>query len=224
MIVVNFHVSAMRPLTYSTVQLTVKKSTKGETLGLAILNCTTQPTWPQVDAPLTTVRRMIIAELNYLLQDAQCRYNRTGILCGSCPDGKSSVLATSECKDCSSLWLFLVIPFAVAGLLLVFVVHYLNLTVTMGTVSGLIFYANVIQDFSVSLLSVHPVPGLTPVLQVFLAWLNLDFGISTCFYRGMGAFGKTILQGVFPIIHLGDISHHHCLEQPLHLHHQTYGQ
>ena len=133
-------------------------------------------------------------------QDKQCRYNRTGVLCGSCPGNWSLILGSSECRDnCSNVYLLLILPFAVAGLLLVLIIHFLNLTVTMGTVCGLIFYANIVQDYSIELLSEHPIPGLTPILQVFLAWLNLDFGIHTCFYEGMEAFGKTILLYVFPI-------------------------
>ena len=134
-----------------------------------------------------------------LEEDKQCKYNRTGLVCGSCQQGWSLVLGTSECRqNCSNLWLLLIVPFAVAGLLLVFFIHYLNLTVTMGTVCGLIFYANVIQDFSITLFAEQHIPGLTQILRVFLAWLNLDFGIATCFYSGMGAFGKSILLAVFP--------------------------
>ena len=132
-------------------------------------------------------------------QDKQCRYNRTGVLCGSCPGNWSLVLGSSECRDnCSNVYLLLILPFAVAGFLLVLIIHFLNLTVTMGTVCGLIFYANIVQDYSFGL-SEYPIPGLTPILQVFLAWLNLDLGIQTCFYEGMEAFGKTILLYVFPI-------------------------
>ncbi len=133
-------------------------------------------------------------------QDEQCRYNRTGILCGSCPEGWSLGLGSSECHvKCSNVWLLLILPFVLAGLLLVLVIHFLNLTVTTGTVCGLIFYANIIQGYSPVLLSTEPIPGLTPILQIFLSWLNLDLGISTCFYEGMEAFGKTLLLFVFPI-------------------------
>ena len=38
----------------------------------------------------------------------------------------------------------------------------------------------------------------TNCLSVFIAWLNLDFGIETCFYDGMDAYSKTWLQFVFP--------------------------
>ena len=137
-------------------------------------------------------------------QDKQCRYNRTGVLCGSCKENWSLVLGSSECRDnCSNLYLLLILLFAVAGFLLVLIIHFLNLTVTMGTVCGLIFYANIVQDYvstySIVLLSEYPFPVLTPILQVFLAWLNLDLGIQTCFYEGMEAFGKTMLLYIFPI-------------------------
>lgn len=134
-------------------------------------------------------------------QDEQCQYNRTGVLCGSCPEGWSLVLGSSECREsCSSVWLLLVLPFALAGLLLVAVIHFLNLTVTSGTVYGLIFYANIVRDYSMELLSKHhPIPGLTPILQLFLSWLNLDLGITTCFYGGMEALGKAMFLFAFPL-------------------------
>ena len=39
--------------------------------------------------------------------------------------------------------------------------------------------------------------------SVFLALLNLDFGIETCFYNGMDAYGKTWLQFVIPVYIFG---------------------
>ena len=38
-----------------------------------------------------------------------------------------------------------------------------------------------------------------PILSVFIAWLNLDFGIETCFYNGLDVYSKTWLQFVFPV-------------------------
>ena len=38
-----------------------------------------------------------------------------------------------------------------------------------------------------------------PVLSQFIAWLNLDLGIETCFYPGMTAYAKVWLQFVFPL-------------------------
>ena len=35
-------------------------------------------------------------------------------------------------------------------------------------------------------------------LRIFIAWVNLDFGIETCFVNGLTAFWKTWLQFIFP--------------------------
>ena len=35
--------------------------------------------------------------------------------------------------------------------------------------------------------------------SIFIAWLNLDLGIQTCFYSGMDAYAKTWLDLVFPV-------------------------
>lgn len=37
------------------------------------------------------------------------------------------------------------------------------------------------------------------MLTVFIAWLNLDFGIVTCFFNGMDAVTKTAMQFIFPL-------------------------
>ena len=34
---------------------------------------------------------------------------------------------------------------------------------------------------------------------MFIAWLNLDLGIKTCFYNGMDAYVETWLQFAFPL-------------------------
>ena len=41
-------------------------------------------------------------------------------------------------------------------------------------------------------------PQTTNILSVFIAWLNLDLGIETCFYNGMDAYMKMWLQFAFP--------------------------
>ena len=75
--------------------------------------------------------------------DKQCAFSRVGILCGACREGFSLALGTSRCLKCSNVGLALLLPFAVAGLSLVFVLLTLNFTVSTGTVNGLIFYVNI---------------------------------------------------------------------------------
>ena len=39
----------------------------------------------------------------------------------------------------------------------------------------------------------------TSFLSIFIAWLNLDLGIETCFYNGLNAYSKTWFQFLFPL-------------------------
>ena len=127
--------------------------------------------------------------------DTQCSYNRSGVLCGECGHNLSLALGSSRCLACSNSHLALLLPFATAGIVLVLFLFALKLTVSVGTIHGLIFYANVVQVNS----AIFIPPGSTNPLTLFVAWLNLDLGIETCFYEGMDAYGKTWLQFVFPI-------------------------
>ena len=130
--------------------------------------------------------------------DPQCALNRTGILCGRCQDGLSLALGSNNCIQCPQFsYLALIIPFAAAGFGLVALLMVLNLTVSIGTINGLIFYASIVK-ISESTGIFFP-NGPTPVLSQFIAWLNLDLGIETCFYNGMTAYAKVWLQFVFPL-------------------------
>ena len=77
-----------------------------------------------------------------------------------------------------------------------------SLTVALGTISGLIFYANVVGANQ----SVFFPPGSFHFLRVFISWLNLNLGIETCFYDGMDAYVKKWLQFVFLIYIWGVIA------------------
>ena len=127
--------------------------------------------------------------------DKQCNYNRSGLLCGKCKEGLGLVLGSSQCKECSNNYLALLVPFALAGVLLVILLFLLHLTVAAGTLHGLIFYANIVQANHHIFL---PHTSNNPV-SIFIAWLNLDLGIQTCFYNRMDVYAKTWLEFVFPV-------------------------
>ena len=127
--------------------------------------------------------------------DAQCNYDRSGVLCGGCPTGLSLALGSNRCLKCSNSFIALLIPFAVSGVLLVLFIQLLDLTVAVGTISGLLFYANILKSYE----SLFFVPGQTNILTVFISWLNLDFGIETCFFDGLDGYVKTWLQFAFPL-------------------------
>ena len=128
--------------------------------------------------------------------NVQCANNRSGLLCGACNSkGYSLVLGSSHCEYCANIYLLLLIPFALMGAALIFLLLICKLTVATGTLSGLVFYANIVGVNRTLFLPVKS----TNALSVFIAWLNLDFGIDTCFYDGMDTYNKTWLQFVFPL-------------------------
>lgn len=81
------------------------------------------------------------------------------------------------------------------GVLLVAFLFFLNLTVATGALHGLIFYANIVAQNR----AVMTPNGTFQGLLIYLSWLNLDFGIETCFFDGMNQYAKTWLQFVFPV-------------------------
>ena len=106
----------------------------------------------------------------------------------------SLILGSSQCKKCSNNYLALLIPLTMAGALLVILLFLLHLTVAAGTLHGLIFYANIVAANHHIFL-----PSSNTPAGIFIAWLNLDLGIQTCFYNGMDAYAKTWLDLVFPV-------------------------
>ena len=131
--------------------------------------------------------------------DAQCALNHAGRLCGRCKDGFSLAIGSSKCVKCSNNKnLALLIFFAAAGFLLILFITFLNLTVTQGMINGVVFYANIVWVYE-SIFFPQETTGILLFLRIFIAWLNLDFGIETCFVAGLDAFWKTLLQYVFPI-------------------------
>ena len=131
---------------------------------------------------------------------AQCAFNRAGRLCGGCREGCSLAIGSSNCIHCpNNNGLALLIFFAAAGLLLVFFINVLDITLTQGLLDGLIFYANIVWTYqSVLFPEQSNFNGTTIFLKTFIAWLNLDFGIETCFVKGLTSVWKTWLQFVFP--------------------------
>ena len=137
--------------------------------------------------------------VNPSIPDEQCASNRAGILCGACQPGFSLALGTSQCLRCSNIYLLLLIPFLLAGVALVVLLLKTNLTVSMGTINGLIFYANIVRVNHTTFFPHGDGNVFTDILSVFIAWLNLDLGIETCFVSGLDVYAKTWLQFLFPI-------------------------
>ena len=124
----------------------------------------------------------------------QCLHNRSGLLCGQCDEALSLMLGSNKCGQCTNDHLALIILFALAGIALAIFVIALNLTVSVGTINGLIFYANVVKIYEHIFFPNAPVN----FFSLFISWVNLDLGIETCFINGMGSCSKVWLQFIFP--------------------------
>ena len=135
--------------------------------------------------------------VNLLYPDLQCQFNRTGILCSQCQHHRSIVFGSSRCIKCANVHIIIItIIVIVAGIVLVVLLYFLNLTVTIGTINGIMFYANVVSiNNSVFLVN----DNVFKFLRVFISFVNLDLGIETCFYNGMDGYIKTCLQLFFPL-------------------------
>ena len=143
-----------------------------------------------------------------------CTNNRAGILCGSCIPGYSLQLGGYKCGDCSSYptykGMLLLLLFIVAGIILIIVLFFLNLTVSSGLINGLIFYCNMIHSNTESFLPINldstnrtqlmiVSENMVHFLRTFQAWMNLDFGIVTCFFNGYNTYISTWMQFLFPL-------------------------
>ena len=126
--------------------------------------------------------------------DTQCIYNRGGIACGECVPEFSVVFGSLRCKRCSNQWLFLTPAFLLAGLLLIFLLFALDLTIVDGKINGFILYINVI---TVNIQALF-IPSSKFNIANIISLLNLDSPIETCFYHGMTEYDKTWLLFAFP--------------------------
>ena len=128
--------------------------------------------------------------------DQLCQPGRTGIMCGACIGNLSAVFGSQECKECSNFWLFTIFVYAAAGIILIVLLFFLNLTISQGSLNviSVIFYANLISVNSSVLF-----PSTRGFLFIWVSLLNLELGFPLCFYDGMTEAVKAGLQCVFPL-------------------------
>ena len=127
--------------------------------------------------------------------DVLCNPHHTRRACAACDDGFGKIFGSKHCQKCSNSWLFTILLYGILGIILVLVIHLLKLTVTMGTINGLIFFCNIMSInenlfFDTSKFS---------SVRLFVSLINLDLGFEMCFYKEMSELAKTGLQFVFPL-------------------------
>ena len=130
--------------------------------------------------------------------DAQCAFNRSSLLCGSCEPGLSLSLGSSLCLSCPIHWPALLTSITIAailaGIALVTLLLTLNMTVAVGTLNGLLLYVNILSANRSILFPFQEQNYIT----MLISWLNLELGIDTCYFDGMDTYTKTWIELVFP--------------------------
>ena len=126
----------------------------------------------------------------------QCNinYNRTGLVCGKCVENTSAVFGTSRCRVCSNYGLFWIPGLAIVGIIIIFGISFLGITITEGYLNGFLFYCNCLNYLFVYLSPNYPLDHIfTPI-----AWVNLAIGIESCFYNGMTTLDRIGFRLIFP--------------------------
>ena len=108
-------------------------------------------------------------------------------------------MGSSRCIECNEQWIQnlvgIVIASLLAGIALVIFMLALNMTVAVGTLNGILFYANVVAARA----DTYFFPFKTHTfVTVFISWLNLDIGFDVCLFKEMNVVHKALIQLAFP--------------------------
>ena len=126
-----------------------------------------------------------------------CLHNRTGALCGRCIDGYSVVFGNTECRQCSNWWLLTLIGYAIAGPLFIYLLYALKLTLTTGTINGIIFYAQMANVGMLDILKIFSHESRANIVStiaiVCLSWTNGNAGLPVCLFDGLN---ETLKAGI----------------------------
>ena len=133
------------------------------------------------------------------LADA-CIQSREGALCGQCVGNYSIVFGSDKCYQCTNWWILTLLFYLVAGIVLVVLFFSLRLTISTGTLNGLVFFANIASTSLLEYLKFQEVQNAWVAFnRIFLSLLNLGLGFPLCFYDGMTEMAKSWLLLAFPV-------------------------
>ena len=124
-----------------------------------------------------------------------CIHNRVGVLCGRCEAGLSVAVGGPQCLRCSHWSLFTIPLYAFLCFVYVALLLLLQMTIAKGTINGLIFYANLLNVNTYTLLSGYS--GSRWAIS-FIAFLNIELGFPVCLYNGLDELNKALLSIVLP--------------------------
>ena len=147
----------------------------------------------------------VIKGENHLHVTGMCESNRGGVLCGECTNGTSIVLGSDNCHVCSDWWLLTLMIYLMVGPLLIYLLYALKLTITNGTINGIIFYAQA-ANCGITEFILYPtctyyrhntIAHCSQIAISFLKILNLETGYALCLYNGMTMLVKNFFGLIF---------------------------
>ena len=120
-----------------------------------------------------------------------------------CKLGFSLSLGSRRCIKCPLNWqmnvAITVIVSSIAGIAIVIFMLALNMTVAVGTLNGILFYAHIVIANTDSYFFPFPSPSLVTMI---ISWLNLQIGFDICVYKEMDPIVKGLIQLAFPFVWL----------------------
>ena len=121
----------------------------------------------------------------YTQPDLQCSCNRSGTLCGNCPDGHSVSALLNRCVTCNDSHALLIVALIVVDVLIALAILLIPYPLP-AWVYPCLFYIQTVpyiaESFPITFSTVHK--PLYYVSSVFALYFPYDF----CLYRGMSAF------------------------------------
>ena len=87
------------------------------------------------------------------------------------------------------------IIFVLLGILLIFTISFLRITITAGYVNGALFYANIVSLYGRNLVPT----AASSVRYVLASWLTLNLGIETCLHSGLTPLERIWWKLSFPL-------------------------
>ena len=116
-----------------------------------------------------------------------------------CRPGLTSSFGSSRCIKCPKTWhsnfAIVVGVNIIAGVAIVTFMLALNLIVAVGTLNGILFYANIVATNMDTYFFTFQSPN---PITVLISWLNLEIGFDICVYEGMLSDSKAFSQLIFP--------------------------
>lgn len=141
------------------------------------------------------------------ITESQCHSTRDGLFCSLCKVKNFSVVfGSNQCFECTNYWLFSIIGYLVAGVLLIYLLFRLKFTLTHGTVTSVTFYMHVSNNYLLPILSTGMTSenGALRISSHFTyTCVSIGLGFPLCFYNGMSESAKFAFLFAFPLYLLG---------------------